>query len=578
MNSNCINDNNGGIISEKSHSPFYDPSVGRFRTEAELEDLRLRDLELLGRSNFSIDEDPIIDLARTKSRELPIYIPPEISPIDELRSNAPKRGSNHQMSTSKITVKTTATERAKITCLATLSKHGKKTIEKEEFSKEILWDFSASKSECSPFWLRRFDGSPDVEIHSDHHVKANRSHCDNLGCSTPMCCDLSAREKASGVADKLSFVERLSTSSGGRSQRYHVFVSPPQDLGKKWMCYSGYFEEMSRIASVFMEVGLGMTAYSMAFHPWRGRKEKDRIEALQYVGGGSEENSSEISGNSYFWRLGPHFHVLGIVSGAVIKTQRYLHKLCKEIYRITGWVVHIKPVEEHPELVWKYVLTHVGLGQKAGSKRSLPAFRNFGLSSPRGINKIDLGHITKVRPCPKCGEMCNDLHGDLSSVRTKFNGYALKIDKKYVVSRVGSILGSSNWEVGKSELSALLHIPELFISKRSVPRYVVPPEEIHPEDFLPLEEDPPEEISSERPPEGMISDRTEQRVVVKKRSIGNIIDTLELMEFLDNVAVLSSASVTVGPRAVAERDPRGATATNSGKVRLSVLGGGRIDD
>ena len=573
MNSNCINDNNGGIISEKSHSPYYDPSVGRFRTDEELEDLRLRDLEDLGRSNFSKEEDPIIELARTQSREFPTVSFADISPVDYLRSYAPNRGSNHQNKHPKITTKTTATERAEITYLATLTSHAKKAIRKEDFSKAILWGFSANETECKPFWLRRYDGSPDVEIHSDHHVKANRSHCDNLGCSTPMCCELSARERASGVADKLSFVERLSASSGGRSQHYHVFISPPQDLGKKWMCSSGHYEEMSRIASVFMSVGLGMAAYSMAFHPWRGRKEKDQSDALKYVGA-----SEEASDSPYFWRLGPHFHVLGIVSGTVIKSEIYLHKMCKELFRLTGWIVHIKPVEDHPESVWKYVLTHVGLGKKEGSKRSLPAFRNYGMSAPCRISKIPLGHITKVRPCPKCGEMCNDLHGGLSSVRTKFNGYSLKIDKKYVLSRVNNVLEASAREVGKSELSALLRIPELYISKRSIPRYVVPPEEIHPEDLLFLGDDPPDDQSEEISSEAS-SEHIEQPVVIGKRSIGNIIDTLELMEFLEashpSDVVPNSASVTVGPRAVAEKDPM--SGASSGKVRLSVLGGGRID-
>ena len=219
-----------------------------------------------------------------------------------------------------------------------------------------------------------------------------------------------------------------------------------------------------------------------------------------------------------------------------IKSEKYLRKMCKELYNLTGWIVHIKRVEAHPELVWKYVLTHVGLGFKEGSRRALPSFRNYGLSSPRGINKIDLGHITKVRPCPKCGGMCNDLHGGLSSVRSKFNGYALKMDKKSVLEDVERILSPGRFEVGKTELLSLLRVPDLFIPRRAVPRYVVPFEEI------------PEPDHTEKEPE--IYHNEERPVSVSPLSIGQIYDTLELLEFLGEnnkgSPIPMSASETVG--------------------------------
>lgn len=506
---------------DRSEGSFYDngsvqnlPNVDKILhgrrpyTSEDLEEARLRDLTDLGRRNYSVSEDPIIDLARSRSREIPLPVFSDVSPFDYLRSYAPTRGSNHQTKHSKITLGTTASERAEITRLACLDGHGKKSIKSEERTKTISWGFSANETECSPFWLTRSDGSPDVELHSNHHVKANRSHCDRLGCSSPMCCELTAREKAENVSNKIDLVERASAMGGGKSQVYHVFVSPPQEEGKKWIVNSAHFEEMSRIVSAVMERGLGMTAYSVALHPWRGRKDRDRSEALQYVGEASERSSSD---SPYFWRFAPHFHVLGIVSGMVIKSERYLRKFCKEFYNLTGWIVHIKPVKENPNRVWKYVLTHVGIGHKEGAKRALPAFRNYGMASPRGINKVDLGHISKVRPCPICGEQCEDLHGGPSSVRSKFHGYAFKSDKKILLEKIDPFLERSNFEVGPDQLETLLRMPELYIPRRSIPRYVLPPEVLG---------EVSEEASEESP------------VTVREEALGHVYDTMELAEFL----------------------------------------------
>lgn len=494
------------------------------------------------------------DYIRNRLQDLP-----EISDGSSV-PNAPNKGSNVPKTTPEKRSKITAKNHALKTVLDMVKKHGHNAKQTARNKTLISLNFSEDGSaNCSPLFLKRFasSGIPSPDISYCPKCKTPmkyRTTCDSPKCTQKYCAEKYGTEKGEIVGDKIGTVERLTVR--GASSLFHVFVSPPPDMAPYWVQWGAHLEEMYNITWRLLQ-GLGASAGSIVAHTHRGRKkDHDLKSARDWLS--LKDDPEEISGNGGpFWRVGIHFHAVAMVFQA--RSFQFLKAMCREIYNLTGWIVHIKPIENTPEKVIKYQLSHAGLFTKVNSKRAMPAIRFYGNFSPVKIRRIDLGVVIEGRICRNDSEPLDVYAKPLtpSTVHRKIWGYLPRIPKGIPDpsgEKLSEILENLRtipyWDVlGRpitqrlvtpADILKLSQVPDFYLPKRLVPPIMYDRDPYEPDEIaeeLPeimeiehvsaedLKKDP-EETSSGDPPE--ISEKPPPTI----RKLGHMYDMMELLEYV----------------------------------------------
>ena len=496
------------------------------------------------------------DYIRNRLQDLP-----EISDGSSV-PNAPIKGSNVPKMTLEKRSKITAKEKAFLTVLATVKKKGHDNKQNEKNKTLISLNFSEDGSaNCSPTFIKRYASSgipsPDVSYCPKCKTPLKyRTTCDSPKCTQKYCAEKYGTEKGETIADKIAFIESASVREA--SSLFHVFVSPPPELAPYWAQWGAHLEEMYNITWRILQ-GLGASGASVVAHTHRGRKkDHDLKSARDWLS--LKDDPEEISGNGGpFWRVGFHFHAVAMVFQA--RSFQFLKAMCREIYNLTGWIVHIKPIENTPEKVIKYQLSHAGLFTKVNSKRSMPAIRPYGNFAPTKIKKVPLGVVIEGRVCRNDSEPLDVYAKPLnpSTVHRNIWGYLPRFPKGTPDpsgEKLSEILEDLRtipyWDVlGRPITQTLVtprdilkfsQVPDFYLPKRLVPPIMYDSDPYEPDEIaeeLPeimtveivsaedLKKDP-EETSSGDPPE--ISEKPPPTI----RKLGHMYDMMELLEYVPN--------------------------------------------
>lgn len=297
----------------------------------------------------------------------------------------------------KFLSKKTGVEAAQMGVLRALDTHGYHRPKDGE--RGIVWGHTADgMNDCKQFYLKRpVNQQVDVGYCPKCHTPFKfSSHCDSPRCRNRGCANKYAKDKGAGIS---KFTEIIETSLRvGTSERFHVIVSPPPELSPYWIQNAGHLAELYKVVWDLLETSLGASAGTIVTHPYRGKKDKEITEAREYVGA---PELPEDEDNSYFWRVGPHFHAY--ILALQPRGWKFLRAVCTEIYRLTGFVTKLWTVgksSEDVQNVVSYQLTHAGIPYKIGSCKNMQVLRRYGLFSRiLGPKKIDLGHTIEQREC-----------------------------------------------------------------------------------------------------------------------------------------------------------------------------------
>ena len=531
-------------------TPVYHPST-------------IWEADVIGQKNTELrPEDPIYDLVRGTAPDREQYppLPQDLgeipSPKSYLRdhlSGAPDTSGTNPALKGSNTPKSTSKDHAKKLCLALLSNRGNDSQFSKKNQCEILLNFALDGSNnCTAPWLSRRTSSGQSSKDIGHCPQCGRpwrfrGTCDSPKCTQPKCSEKYGTEKGEAVADKIKFI--LDHAPGINVQQYHVFISPPPELAPFWAQWSQYLEELYNIASKILKKGLGASAYSIVAHTHRGaKKDRDLSEASRWLGIDPPEDPEGTEARP-FWRVGFHFHSLALIFNP--RTPQYLKSLCKEIYNLTGFIVKIKPVKDHPENIIQYQLSHAGIFTKASSKRSIPAIRFYGNFAPTKIKKVDLGVIIQGRKCPADGSPLNVYakHGVPNTVHRKLYGY-LPVWPRGVVNPsaeeikeiIEDIPPTPYWSPNGKRISQKILTKRDFQKLKNVPDLHIPARLINNPDLLyntdPYEPDeyddgdlPPGKLSWD--PEGAPSQDPPEIIPPRPQpsALGLMYDLTELMEF-----------------------------------------------
>ena len=456
-------------------------------------------------------------------------IPSPKTNLRERMSEAPDTSLTNPAYKGSNTPNQSTKEHAKKVCLAITSNRGNDSQFSEKNQKEILWNFALDGSQnCDALYLTRPTSSGQRSQDLGHCPKCGkiyryRCSCDSPKCAQKFCAQNYGIEKGEIVADKISAIKDWSRYPN--IGMYHVFLSPPPELAPYWAQWGQYLEEMYFIAHKFLSEGLRASGYTLVAHTHRGRKKDyDLREASRWIG---IEDPEDTEGGPY-WRVGFHFHSVAMVFNP--RSPQYLKSLCREFYNLTGWVIKIKTINDTPEKVIQYQLSHAGLPTRAGAKRSMPAIRFYGTFAPTKLRKIELGFIIRGRKCPEDNTPVNVYakHGVPNTVHTKLHAYmpvfphgvpnpSLDMVKE-ILSEIPLVpywspTGKRIYQriLNKSDIVRLLAVPELKIPSRLIPDLdklysadPYEPDDIDDGDLPPVTtwiEDEPSEDPAEDPPE-----------------------------------------------------------------------------
>ena len=398
------------------------------------------------------------------------------------------------------------------------------------------------------------------------------------------------------MADKIQLIKDATRTKN--VQAYHVFISPPPELAPYWVQWGQHLEELYFIASKILHDGLGSSGYSIVAHTHRGaKKDRDLSEASRWLGIENPEDGGE---GRPFWRVGFHFHSLALIFNP--RSPHYLKALCREIYNLTGFIVKLKPVKDHPENIIQYQLSHAAIFTRAGSKRSMPVIRFYGTLAPTKIKKVDLGVIIQGRKCPTDGAPVRVYakHGTPNTVHRKLYGYLpvyprgtlnpAEIEIKAILDDVPL---SPYWSptgrpilqriLNKSDLQRLGAVEDLRIPARLIPNPELlysadpyEPDEYDDGDLPPVtltwdpegapSEDPAEDHPPEDPPE--ISPRR------SPSPLGLMYDLTEIMEFCPDSRYIKLHTEAIAD--ISHRDRLGAGPDPGGPPEAEPREGGPV--
>ena len=232
---------------------------------------------------------------------------------------------------------------------------------------------------------------------SAHSVVVCRHHCWKPSC--PECFYENAMRRAGQLTERKRALDQFrecDVGAGGSDGRawQHVVLSPPQDLAIEVIGSLEGYKMLTRWA-MDMAKSLGIVAGVMVCHPWRHPHDEDESDASIMAG--------DIQG-VHNWRLGPHFHVIGLSSVD-------LKRVSARNYKGTGWVVHlVKDQEDMDDVAFlsavEYTLSHAGVATPSG-KRALPVFRVFGELAHSHLSVVHaVSDDAEIEcPYPDCGQL-----------------------------------------------------------------------------------------------------------------------------------------------------------------------------
>lgn len=437
-----------------------------------------------------------------------------------------------------------------------IEKHGHKTANSQKNRRRILHNFPMDGSHtCSPLFRNRFTSSGMSSADISHcpecaAVERYRTTCDSPRCGSTYCAETYGNDRGAVIADKIDMMKRQ--SGGAKMETLHIFVSPPQQEAQQWTQWGPHLEELYQMTCSIVRAGLGACAWSIVAHSHRGaKKDTDMQEAARWLDLGKPEGS----GGGPYWRAGFHFHVLAVIFNP--RSFAYMKAVCREIYRLTGFIVHVKRVTDTPENVIKYQLSHAAIFTREGSSRTMPALRSYGNFAHTKIQKRDLGIVIEARICPedKTPLQVYAKGGTPSTVHRRVWGYMPRYPKGFLnpaAAEIAAVLDnippSPYWSASgrpieqtilkKSDLEKLVAIDDLFIPKRLIPAVMLDRDPYEPDDYdlddfpeirikwnTPAGSSEPEPVpeASQQPPDSL-------RIISPR---GQIYDMLELQEFMN---------------------------------------------